>query len=369
MKFLDLFKSKDSSPEPQQVAAIGKSTETVALFLEEVGKHGLDLDETEAAVRSEQFRIWVEHIRSGSAVPGLSGTHPRKRHWTAVQKFFLKQRKEECAHVSSGLTELRHLLWTFVKASSQSLGGEKITDTTVVKQLARLKTALEGNSVESIKREAAPALSLLTQLTTERRSRQDEQLKQLGQKLRGLRNELDQARKLLEIDALTRLYNRHAFDQQVTRIADISVFAGKATTLMMLDIDHFKKINDTYGHPGGDVVLKSIANIFIDAFPRKSDFVARYGGEEFAIILQEDGAEVARGLASRLLERIRASSFEHDGRKISVTISIGIAEYSASETPDAWIKRADSALYQAKETGRDRLAVSLEKPSLTAVSA
>ena len=352
------FKSdskKSDQNDDESPIEVGVVSETLAHLLTENGNYPLDLDPVEASVHANQFASWANHVLTADPVPGLKPSPTKQRQWKALQKFFSEHRRSEFYQVTAGFSDLRQLLWTFVKVMGSSLHQEKSSDDIIVKQLARLKTALTSSSVEDIKKEAAPAIQLISQLTQDRQKRQVDHLKSLGQKLKELRNELDQARKQLEVDSLTRLYNRKAFDQQISRISDLSVFAGKPTTLMMLDIDHFKKINDSYGHPGGDEVLRTIGTLFIDSFPRKSDFVARYGGEEFAIILQEDGADVAQTLAAKLVAKIRDAQFVFETKTIPVTISVGVAELQIGESPESWVKRADEALYKAKKEGRDRV--------------
>jgi diguanylate cyclase (GGDEF)-like protein len=182
-------------------------------------------------------------------------------------------------------------------------------------------------------------------------------LEELGNRLRSLRQELEEARREMSLDPLTQLYNRKAFDQQVARTIDLGLLSGEPACLFMVDIDHFKSINDTFGHPAGDAVIKEIADCCTRTFPRKMDFVARYGGEEFAIIVQDTAAGTARLLGQRLLDAISALAISHNGREIRVTASIGISESNAVDSVATLLKRADDALYQAKQTGRNRVIV------------
>ena len=139
---------------------------------------------------------------------------------------------------------------------------------------------------------------------------------------------------------------------------DISVLSGRPSCLLMIDIDFFKVINDTYGHQSGDKVLTRLSEILKKTFPRKTDFVARYGGEEFTVIFSEDDARIGTMLAERLCKIVRESKFEtDDNRDIQVTVSIGVAEKHADESIEAWMKRADVALYNAKESGRNAVCV------------
>jgi diguanylate cyclase len=121
----------------------------------------------------------------------------------------------------------------------------------------------------------------------------------------------------------------------------------------MLDIDHFKKFNDTYGHPVGDEVIKMVART-LKAMVRSTDRAFRYGGEEFAVVLPETTPENGARLAERIRQHMEA---DRSVKGLVITVSIGVGGVIASETPEAFIKRVDGALYCAKETGRNRVVV------------
>jgi len=124
---------------------------------------------------------------------------------------------------------------------------------------------------------------------------------------------------------------------------------------VMVDLDHFKRINDRFGHPGGDLVLQTFADLLIKLFPRRSDVVARYGGEEFALILVDAGPDDLKRLSKRLLDAVRALAIDYLGDTIRVTCSIGIASGTPQDNVETLLRRADHALYQAKQEGRDRV--------------
>ena len=128
-------------------------------------------------------------------------------------------------------------------------------------------------------------------------------------------------------------------------------------SLLMLDADHFKVINDQYGHPAGDAVLRDLAATLTATF-REVDVVARVGGEEFAVLLPSTAIEGALGVANRLLAALSARSVEFDGTRIAYTVSGGIAAMDNGVAGlDALMKRADEALYAAKRAGRNRIAL------------
>ncbi|MBD3789507.1 MAG: GGDEF domain-containing protein [Campylobacterales bacterium] len=160
--------------------------------------------------------------------------------------------------------------------------------------------------------------------------------------------------KLALHDALTGLYNRGHFDQKLQEELNRTLRYGRSLSLLMLDIDFFKKVNDTYGHQAGDEVLKNIAHIILSSI-RNSDYAARYGGEEFAIILPETDPTEAVQLAERIRTAIEQNKFKTSENDIPITISIGVGTSKKETTPELLIEAADSALYQAKENGRNQV--------------
>jgi diguanylate cyclase (GGDEF)-like protein len=206
-----------------------------------------------------------------------------------------------------------------------------------------------------LKQEVLEVVQFIGDSLEDRQRKQKEQMRRLGQRLRVLRTELAEAQREMAIDPLTRIYNRSALDQHLKRMVELSQFSGQSAGLLMLDADHFKGINDQFGHQAGDKVLETLADHCVRCFPRKSDFVARYGGEEFAIVVDDasDGMYVQMG--ERLLDAVRDAPVEYQGERIEVTASIGLAVLEPEESADDWLRRADLALLQAKEMGRDRL--------------
>lgn len=159
------------------------------------------------------------------------------------------------------------------------------------------------------------------------------------------------------MDGLTSLYNRRFFLKLANSEVERARRYSHPTTFMMLDLDHFKNINDEYGHLTGDHVLEKIARI-LEAESREADIIGRLGGEEFAILSTESTLHQAGQLAERIRTRINNETIEFDGHQISVTISIGIAEVGGSdELIEQAMNRADKALYQSKGTGRNLVSI------------
>ena len=158
------------------------------------------------------------------------------------------------------------------------------------------------------------------------------------------------------IDALTGLHNRRSFDRHLAAEHSRASRFNKPYALAMLDIDHFKRINDRHGHPAGDAVLTQLGQVLASQF-RDVDVVARYGGEEFVVILPEISDSAAKEVAERVRRAVAAKSFAlPDGREIGMTVSIGISCYpSCAASPEAAVNTADQALYIAKQAGRNHV--------------
>lgn len=155
------------------------------------------------------------------------------------------------------------------------------------------------------------------------------------------------------LDSLTKVYNRRALSSHLKLLCSNSDLPYEFH-LLMLDIDDFKSINDKHGHLAGDKVLIFIANIFKKTL-REGDKVFRYGGEEFVIILNRVDSEHCEKITKRLLEIISSNKLIYKGEGLRVTMSVGTTKYSAGDTPDSIIARADKALYKAKNSGKNQM--------------
>ncbi|MBY0407214.1 MAG: diguanylate cyclase, partial [Rickettsiales bacterium] len=161
-------------------------------------------------------------------------------------------------------------------------------------------------------------------------------------------------------DALTGLYNRHYLNTHLGNMVKQSLKNGKHLALMIMDMDHFKSVNDTYGHDVGDMVLKQLAGIIMQA-SRSSELAARFGGEEFVILMPETDPASAYAAANRIREIVEGTPFKigNNGETLSKTVSIGVASlYHDGDSAESLLKRADEALYEAKHGGRNLVKVS-----------
>lgn len=169
-----------------------------------------------------------------------------------------------------------------------------------------------------------------------------------------LQRSTDRAEYLARTDVLTGLYNRRAFYEQLIRLSDYSASHNEPLSVVMMDVDHFKAINDTYGHAAGDKVLTRVGQIFQNSI-QTLDVCSRLGGEEFGVLAPKYNLQDAQVLAEKLRREIEEVRFETDGKQYSVTASFGVA--SGLGNAEEILKQADKAMYKAKENGRNRVAV------------
>ena len=180
--------------------------------------------------------------------------------------------------------------------------------------------------------------------------------KRISERLVGLEAEVDHQRKMSTVDPLTELYNRRYLTGRLTQELKRCQRYGNDLSVVLFDVDHFKKVNDSHGHDVGDEALKHVAEV-LRIVTRDTDVVARYGGEEFCVVLPNSGLNNGLILANRAVRRLEEMPLILPGIKLSMTMSGGIAEFTPENADSASkiLKRADLALYDAKESGRNRV--------------
>jgi len=365
-------------PTPKGADALGAPSYDRALdafvqVLRALGQHAFDLEQENAISFSQQCEAWSRHLLTLAPPPSIDGgltVEPDEdvaaedvaadaiadpRDWPSVLRFVLMRRRREQQHVNKALGDLRQSIWQFAQSLGTALVEDQRADNHFKSQIDRLKVALERPSIEELKKEVVSAASSMSRLVTERQQTQRRRLDELGARVTDLAGQLREAKQENVRDPLTQLVNRKGFDEFLNRMVFMRDVFGETGSMLMIDADRFKSINDTYGHPGGDAVLKALADCMVRNFPRKSDLVARYGGEEFAIILPDTSAQNARRLAERMLQSIRDLQISYGVQRITVTVSVGVGQLGYTESVQEWLDRTDQALYRAKVEGRDRV--------------
>ena len=162
-----------------------------------------------------------------------------------------------------------------------------------------------------------------------------------------------------QLDSLTGINNRAAMDRCLERELELAHRHDHALSLMIVDVDHFKRINDSLGHSAGDAVLKTLTTCMKETM-RVSDMLFRYGGEEFALLLSGTDLDGARQMGERLRAAVDAYHFSYNNKKIDVTVSIGVASVGRRDSANRLFNKADAALYQAKKAGRNQVHSNVE---------
>ena len=347
-----------------------KALDTLAAVLRSYGSRGFDIDAMDAAELEHRCEAWVRHILTGAPVP-LDEEEPNEleeevkpepvtmdqRHWTDLQLFFRSHRRDEQTAVIDRAEGMRGLISEMTNGLRNAISDDSAKDELVTRELALLSTVVEGDSIKEIRTQLARTVDVVAQVVHERQTRHEAQLKLMGERVHSLRADLVAMREKANQDALTQLHNRGAFDDVLTKQVDFSFLSGQPMALMIIDLDKFKQVNDTYGHPGGDHVLQAVANKLVRLFPRRSDFIARYGGEEFALILVDAEPDDLPAMGERILNAVRAMSIDYLDNSIAITCSVGIAPGTPQDSAETLLRRADQALYEAKDTGRDKFVV------------
>jgi len=324
-------------------------TTLVATLVRLYGAHAFDTDDRPARALASLCESWAAHLVDGSAPPEGTETGPG-----GLRRFFERQRRDEVRYVEVALGDLRSVVAAFVQGLKRIAASDGAGDTTALARLDRLRDIASSGTTDDLRRETLSTVDHLATAIHDRRIRHRDELASLGDRIDALGEELDEAKKRGDSDPLTELPNRGALDAQLERATTLATVFGRASVLLLLDIDHFKQVNDSLGHPAGDLVLKGLAGCLTRTFLRRDDFVARYGGEEFAVVVQGAHERDAMKLADRLLAAVRGLAVNAGGTIVRPTVSVGVAPAIPGETAAQWLARADRALYAAKNAGRAR---------------
>lgn len=257
-------------------------------------------------------------------------------------------------------------------ADIETLENESFSDSVSLssemqKQISLIQAGVnESESIENIKETINTRIEVIQNnmdqfinVEQSRKKVSDHSHKELTERLSNMESETEELRKCIEeerskayTDALTKIPNRMAFDERINQEYKRWQRYGKKLTFCLIDIDKFKGVNDTYGHKAGDIVLRTVAEK-CSSKVRMSDFFCRYGGEEFALILPESNLSAAITVAESLRESIERCPFQYGDKTVPITISCGVAEFKGKDNLDTIFKRADKALYKAKNSGRN----------------
>mgnify|MGYP000717932015 CR=1 FL=1 len=305
-------------PQPAvEDATPHQALDTLAAVIRLLGHHAPLVSAENAPRFGDQCEAWAAHLLSLTPPPGMRAVHAR-RDWDGLRRFVRDARSAEFALVQKAVGDLRLVVTTIVTALNQSFQEDEQSDRHVLAEMEALCGEIASSSTENIKQRAASAAHAVATAMERRRVRHHQQLTDLTSQVSRLGSQLTEAEREKALDPLTRLYNRRVLDSALAEAWELNGSHGRRATLLMIDVDHFKRINDGHGHPAGDAVLKALANTIVRCFPRRSDVVTRFGGEEFAVLLTDTGQEHAAVAVKRLLDAVRAAVTNHLGQDLEL---------------------------------------------------
>lgn len=324
-----------------------RSLGTLLIFLK-----GFALDIKEIGV--DQYRLDVDEIKGRCETEAT----PRKLEYFfekqsgRIGAFIARQRK----YLDEREKEFREIIDLLAKAMTNVNSDNQTFYQRVYDQSEKIEQISDLNDIKKIKNALKEEVDKMRTMVTIRKQQDDQRIEHLASQVDSLKVELAQAQSKSMTDSLTGVYNRQAFDAYIRERMDQNTLIRSTFSLLLMDIDNFKAINDNYGHLMGDRVLVAFAKKCQDSV-RKEDFLARYGGEEFIIVLPGASLRNAAKKAERICKSVAAARYAIDETQndnyLSITVSIGVSSFRKGDTTKSLIARADKALYIAKSSGKN----------------
>jgi len=330
--------------------------DTLANVIKVMGDESFMLEkDIDPSVFPDMCNELSRHVENGAAVPSfdIPQSADGTREWARVRRFFFDRRKAENEFVTERLEDYRGVVEDLVSGLRSIGERDANTEQDVKACLNKIEDAVGTGVLPEIRKALAQTVGKVTETFAEQKRQYEKQLAELNERMSSLKQDLVAAREEMKRDPLTDAYNRRGFDSAIGVSLNMHFILSQPITLVMIDVDNFKTINDTYGHAAGDEVLKGIGEALARAFIRKGDLVARYGGDEFAVILNDTSAENSKKLIERFLSYVQGIQVPYASEDTRVSCSAGYTEIHDKDSVESLIKRADQALYQAKEAGRN----------------
>lgn len=350
-KLIEQFEIEPVSSDPvepgKEPMEMSEERATLLYLIDVYSKNLFEIDSTPVRKARE---TWDEFAKAlvNPKNPDLDKTLFRLR------QFFSSYRIDEYTYLQKTFDDFKGIIWDFADQLGEDIRFEKDNETVIKSNLSQLREAVESNSIETLRTKSREFIDFYVEFQSRKDERRSQRMTSIRKNLTNVKKQLTEATQTLKMDHLTGAFNRRSFDEQSKRYAQMSDISGQPLSMIMLDIDFFKKINDSYGHDIGDFVLKECVNLLKEVFQRQEDLVARLGGEEFCVVLPGFTQEQAVVKAEEAMARIRKEAFVQGNLEIRFTVSMGIAQRTDAEAVTDWLKRADLALYQAKNTGRNK---------------
>jgi diguanylate cyclase len=309
----------------------------------------LDFDELGATELKDGLTKLNAQLRSGAKTKQL--IEDAGHHHTEILKYADRERE----YLDHRDAELRRIIQVLGDGLASVSSGAAAYHRRLLDNSKRLEAASRLSDLVKMRASITAEVAVLRSAVAERQAEEQTATKALQSEIEQLRQNVAQARDEARTDPLTGAANRGAFDEELARRCELAASGHQSFALVFADIDHFKQINDTYGHPVGDRVLTAFVG-FLRARVRAGDVIARCGGEEFGVILPGATLRPALRKARRMLGELARSDWAVDPvTKLRFTASMGVATWRDGDDPVALVQRVDRALYRSKHEGRNRV--------------
>jgi len=333
----------------QRLDLLFESIQTMFVFIRE---YTLDITDIDADGFKAQLDALQAKFRQEEKTKTLAAHFDRRKGQ------ILKHIQRQKTYLNERETELREIIDLMTAAMSGVDNENREFYSSIRSQGARFEEITRLDDIKRIKNELVREVEKMRAMVQQKEDRDQRALDALSTQVDVLKKELDRARHSANTDSLTGVNNRKALDDYLQRLVDRNCVTQAPFSLLMMDLDDFKQLNDTYGHTVGDRMLLAFAEKCL-ATVRNDDFLARYGGEEFTLILPGASLRNATKKARKLCRSIAAARYAADPSPtsdiVSVTVSIGVSAYRKGDTVKRLLDRADQCLYKAKAAGKNRV--------------
>lgn len=328
-------------------------------LLQIVKEFTLDLREINSDELKQELIELAERLTTGENVNKLQGAFEKSKKrflkFAGRQKSYLLEREKEFKDIIDILSK------AFISLDSDNVDYNR----KILEQSEKMEQITLLDDIKKIKQALIFEIDQLRETVHHKEGKDSAQLETLAKQVEILNTELKKVQRESEQDGLTGAHNRKAFDLRISSLVEMNTATKSPFSLVMLDLDDFKQINDTFGHQTGDRVLVALVNK-CRQFIRSEDTLARYGGEEFAIVLPGASLKNAVKKAKQICKTVADTRYAVEGKTdqepLSVTISVGVATYRKGDSVKTIITRADDSLYIAKRNGKNRVVSEKELP-------
>lgn len=344
------FHKENGADSPDSLPVISEDKATLIYMIDVYNKHLFEI---------EKHSIRKVREKLDNMAKELVNPDPKQNEKTLfeIRQFFSSYRIDEYTYIQNTFDDFKRIVWDFADQLSEDLQFENNKEKNLETNLKDLKEAVEANSIETLRLKSREFINSYVEYQSQKNELRNKRIANTKKNLDSVKKQLLEANTSLNVDHLTSASNRKSFDEYLKKVVQMNKINNGQVSIIMLDIDFFKKINDAYGHDIGDFVLKECVHTLKQVFHKELEMVARIGGEEFVVVLPNHSIEHAIIRAEEAQKRIRNEAFIQGSIDIRFTVSMGIAQLLENETMSDWLKRADLALYQSKNSGRNKYTV------------